>query len=145
MKVITLHRKLSGSIAVLFVLCLSAFFINSHWAYNALLKEQPPIVKKIRFETLEGRKLDDSTWVTLEDKVRIIVTVSGRCNQIDLIITETGTSTYKYQKIIDVVFPKNNAAEYVWEVPQDTRGHFWVVAYNGYVGRRSTSINVMKQ
>lgn len=119
---------------------------NYQKKYEQLLQEQPPQIEGIRFETLDGQTLDkNANWIELKDKVKIIVNLSGNSTGIEFYIAPTGTETYKLQQLIDFVNVKNGVAEYTWDVPEGTMGHFWIVAYNQNVGRKSDLINVIRQ
>ncbi len=113
--------------------------------YEQLLKEQPPLIKAIRFETPDGNVINETSgWFELGTKVKIVIVLEGSCANVDLFVTPTGTETYTLQKMIGTVTPNNNIAEYIWDVPDGTMGHFNVIAYNGNVGRRSDLINVIQ-
>ncbi|KNY25509.1 hypothetical protein [Pseudobacteroides cellulosolvens] len=119
---------------------------NYQKKYEQLLQEQPPQIEEIRFETLDGQILNkNANWIELKDKVKILVTLSGNSTEVEFYITPTGTETYKLQQLINLVEVKNGIAEYIWDVPQSTMGHFWIVAYNKNVGRKSDLINVIRQ
>lgn len=111
--------------------------------YEKLLSNQPPVIKEIKFETPDGKPIEpDGGWYMLGNKVKIIITLEGDCQEVDLFITPAGSCTYKDIKLIDMTIAKNNIAEYTWDVPQDTMGHLQVIAYNKNAGRRSETINV---
>lgn len=113
--------------------------------YNQLLQEQPPLIQEIRFETPDGKIIKENAgWFELGKKAKIVIVLKGICTQVDLFITPTGTQTYTMQKMIDTVSPNNNIAEYTWDVPDGTMGHFNIIAYNGNVGRRSELVNVIQ-
>ncbi len=117
--------------------------IDYQQMYEAVMKDQAPLIKDITFKTIDGKVIEEeANWFTLEKQVRIIVTLEGDCQQIELFVTPTGTETYKLQKLIDEVTPNQNVAEYIWEVPDYTMGHFNIIAYNRDVGRRSDYYNV---
>lgn len=114
--------------------------------YEELLREQPPEIEKIEFLTLDGQVLNENNnWIQLEDKVKIRIILNGACTDVKLYIAPTGTETFKLQKAIDIVYPEDGVAEYIWDVPEGTLGHFWVVAYNNELGRKSALINVIRE
>lgn len=78
-----------------------------------------------------------------KSKVKIRITLNGPATLVELYITPTGTRTYQLQRLIDMTYPKNGVAEYVWDVPDGTMGHFWIIAYNRHAGRKSDLVNVI--
>ncbi len=64
------------------------------------------------------------------------------CQYVDLFVTPTGSGTYKEQQLIEEIDVIQNVAEYIWNVPDDTLGHFNIIAYNKNVGRKSDFYNV---
>ena len=113
--------------------------------YEQLLQEQPPLIKDIIFETPDGKVINKNAgWFELGKKVKIVIVLEGSCTEVELFVTPTGTETYTLQKMIGMVTPNNNIAEYTWDVPDGTMGHFNIIAYNGNAGRRSESVNVIQ-
>lgn len=114
--------------------------------YEEVLKDQAPLIKDITFNTLDGKVIEEeANWFFLDKQVRIIVTLEGDCQEVDLFVTPSGSETYKLQKLIDKITPNQNVAEYVWNVPDDTHDHFNIIAYNKNVGRRSDLYNVISK
>lgn len=119
---------------------------NYKQMYEETIKDQAPLIKDITFKTLDGKVIEeDDNWFCLDKQVKIIVTLEGDCQEVDLFVTPSGSATYQMQQLIDVISPKHNLAEYVWNVPDDTMGHFNLIAYNGDVGRRSDLYNVVSK
>jgi len=120
--------------------------INYKHLYEETMKDQAPLIKDITFKTLNGKVIEkDDNWVFLDKQVRIIVTLEGDCQEVDLFVTPTGSATYRLQKLIEEITPNHSVAEYVWNVPDETRGHFNIIAYNKNVGRRSEYYNVVSK
>ncbi|MFA5881119.1 MAG: hypothetical protein WC834_02895 [Eubacteriales bacterium] len=112
--------------------------------YKQLLQEQPPLIKDIRFETVDGKVIkENGGWFELGQKVKIVIVLEGSCTQVDFFVTPTGTQTYTLQKMIGTVTANNNIAEYTWDVPDGTMGHFDIIAYKDNVGRRSGLFNII--
>lgn len=105
---------------------------------DEITSQQAPVIKEIRFEDLDGKAVkENANWFELGSKVKIVVVLEGDCQEVDLFITPTGSAVYKEQRLIEIVTPQHNIAEYIWDVPKDTMGHFNIIAYNCNVGRRS--------
>jgi hypothetical protein len=112
--------------------------------YEKLLADQAPTIKDIKFMTMDGKVIkEDNDWYHLDKQVKIGITLQGNCGVIDLFYTPLGTETYKQQQLIEEIMPKQNYAEYVWNVPDDAGGQFNIIAYNKDVGRRSDLYNVV--
>lgn len=152
-----LNRKLIIIYTIIVIICIIILplFICLHRneqqidykeKYEKLLEEQPPQIEHIRFQTIDGKVLNEvASWIILKNRVKILITFSGNCTEVELYIVPTGTETYKLQQLIDVIVPKNNIAEYIWDVPDSTMGYFWVVAYNKDVGRKTEQIKVIHE
>ncbi|HVJ49722.1 hypothetical protein [Desulfitobacterium sp.] len=110
--------------------------------YEKSIQDQAPLIKDIKFD---GKVINNNEWCEVGNKVHITITLEGACQEVDLFITPTGSGVYKEQKLIEVVTPNKNIAEYVWEVPQDTMVAFNIIAYNKNVGRRSDLYNVISK
>ena len=110
--------------------------------YEKLLQDQPPLIKDIKFD---GKIIKLGDWAEVGGKVKIVITLEGNCQEVDLFYTPVGSAIYKEIKLIEIVDvePGQNAAEYIWDVPQDTNGFFKIIAYNKDVGRRSDEYNVI--
>jgi hypothetical protein len=116
--------------------------------YEKLLQNQPPIIKDIRFETTDGKVLQpdaESGWYIIGNKIKIVITLEGDCQEVDLFTTPAGSGVYKEQKLIEKVSPEKNVAEYTWDVSQDTMGYLQIIAYNKNVGRRSDLLNIISK
>lgn len=87
----------------------------------------------------------EANWFTLEKQVKITITLEGNSQYVDLFVVPTGSETYKQQQLIEEIDTNQNVAEYVWDVPRDTHHHFYVVAYNKDVGRKSDIYNVVSK
>ncbi len=111
--------------------------------YEDVLKDQAPIIKDITFKTMDGKPIKkNAKWYMLDKQVKITITLEGNCQYVDLFVTPAGTETSKMQKLIEEVDTNKNVAEYIWNVPDDTLGHFNIIAYNKNVGRKSDFYNV---
>jgi hypothetical protein len=118
--------------------------INYKQMYEKLLKDQPPKIKNIKFETPDGKIIRQTEgWYVIGNKVKIIITLEGDCQEVDLFTIPAGSDTYREQKIIDIIVPQNDVAEYSWNVPEDTMEYLQVIAYNKNVGRRSELFNII--
>jgi len=114
--------------------------------YQEVLKDQAPLIKDITFKTLDGKVIEeDGGWYFLDKQVKIIITLEGDCQYVDLYITPTGSQTYKEQKLIEEIDTQQNVAEYIWVVPDYTHDHFQIIAYNKDVGRKSDIYNVVSK
>lgn len=112
--------------------------------YEKIFNDQPPKIKDIKFETPDGKVIQQSEgWYVIGNKVKVIITLEGNCQEVDLFTTPTGSEVYKEQKLIEFITPENNIAKYLWDVPKDTMGYLQIIAYNGNVGRRSDLINII--
>lgn len=118
--------------------------INYKQMYEKLLNDQPPKIMKIQFQTPDGKilKPDGGIWYRIGSKIKIIITLKGDCQEVDLFTTPTGSAVYKEQKLIEIVTPEKNIAEYTWNVPKDFMGFLQIIAFNKNVGRRSELINI---
>ncbi len=116
---------------------------NDKSMYENISTDQAPVINDIKFMTLDGKVINsDAGWFILDKQVKIGITLEGNCQMVDLLYTPAGSATLKLQQVIEEVDTKNNYAEYIWNVPDDTWGHFSFIAYNGNVGRRSDYYNV---
>jgi len=114
--------------------------------YEKLLADQAPTIKDITFMTMDGKAVNKNyNWFVLDKQVKIGITLDGNCGVIDMFYTPAGTETYKQQRLIEEISPKQNYAEYVWNVPDDTMGYFNIIAYNKDVGRRSDLYDVISE
>jgi hypothetical protein len=103
----------------------------------------------ISFYDENGNKLNPiDGWIPLHKKTKIVVTYSGRADQIDYIFTPTGTETYNLQKIIgnSFVSPNDTKAEFIWTPSaEQTLGYINISIHQGNYSVRSELINVMYQ
>ncbi|KUO74707.1 MAG: hypothetical protein APF81_17895 [Desulfosporosinus sp. BRH_c37] len=64
--------------------------------YEKLLQVQPPLIKDIKFETPDGKVINKNAgWFEVGEKVKIVISLEGDCQLVDLFITSTGSETYK--------------------------------------------------
>lgn len=107
---------------------------------------QPPEIIEVSFTNILDEDLLKDGWFTVgeDNKAKINIKVKGNCTSVDMFITPTGTETYVLQKMVDSLIggPGENQFEYIWNVPEGTIGHFWIIAYNGDIGRKSKSFNI---
>lgn len=111
--------------------------------YEQITKYTPPVINYVKFQTLDGKDINkqDNRYF-LDSKSKIIISISGECQVVELYYTEDRTQTWKHQKLIypvAVSHGENHAVEYTWDVP-DAGGSFWIVAYNLPVGIKSDSL-----
>ncbi len=106
----------------------------------------PPTIKEINFYDVSDNDILKSGWVSVPEngKVKINFQIEGDATNLNMYIAPTGTETYLLQEIIDTVYilPDQSNVEYIWEVPNGTLGHFWVIVYNGDVARESETYNI---
>lgn len=114
--------------------------INYKHLYEQSLQDQPPLIKEIYFD---GKVLNEAEACEVRNTAKIMITLEGNCDEVDLFYTPAGSDVYKEQKLIEIVDPNNNIAEYTWNVPENIMGYFNIVAYNKNVGRRSEFYNVI--
>lgn len=109
-------------------------------------KQLPPEISSIQFLNPDGSPIQAKDgWYVLPSNCTIKVNVEGAATQVDFILTPTGTETYLLQKLIGSAVVLEKSAIIEWKVPDDLMGHFWVLAYNGPIARKSGDINVISQ
>ncbi len=120
--------------------------INYKQMYEELLKNQAPIIKDVAFKTMDGKAIEkNANWYMLDKQVKIIIIFEGDCQTVDLFVSPSGSESYKMQRLIEEVSTTQNVVEYVWNVPDDTQGHFNIIAYNGNAGRKSDYYNIVSK
>ena len=111
-----------------------------------ILDNQAPDIIEVSFTNLSGEDLLKDGWFTVgeDNKLKINIKVKGNCTSVDMFIKPTGTDTYTSQKMVDSLVggPGENQFEYIWDVPEGTMSHFWIIAYNGDIGQRSKPFNI---
>lgn len=114
--------------------------------YQELLENQAPFIKDITFKTMDGKTIkEEANWYTLDKQVKIIITLTGNCSNVELFKVPSGSETYKQQQLIEAIPVNQNVAEFVWNVPNDIHDHFFIIAYNKDVGRKSEFYNVVSR
>lgn len=115
--------------------------------YNDVNKCPPPVINYIKFQTLDGKDIKENYGrYLLASRTNIIISVSGECQVIELYYSETGSESWKYQKLIYPVGVgpgKNHIIKYTWDVPEGM-GYFWITAYNIPVGIKSSALIVYR-
>lgn len=111
-----------------------------------ILDNQAPDIIEVSFTNLSGEDLLKDGWFTVgeDNKLKINIKVKGNCTSVDMFIKPTGTDAYTSQKMVDSLVggPGENQFEYIWDVPEGTMSHFWIIAYNGDIGQRSKPFNI---
>lgn len=111
--------------------------------YDQTVKYSPPVINYVKFQTLDGKDINIQDFrYSLDSKTKVIISVSGECDVIELYYNEAGSEPWQYQHLIyplGVSPGKEHLLEYIWNVP-NAPGTFWIVAYNTPVGTRSNPV-----
>lgn len=114
--------------------------------YQELLKDQAPFIKDITFKTMDGKTIEkEANWYTLDKQVKVIITLTGNCTSVELFKVPSGSETYKQQQLIEGIPVNQDVVEFVWNVPNDIHDHFFIIAYNKDVGRKSSLYNIVSR
>lgn len=108
-----------------------------------------PDIISIEFLGSNNQNVVQDGWATVpaDGRLKIKFKLKGDCTSIEMFITPTGSSTYLLQRRVEVIdiLPGQEEAEYVWQVPKGTLGHFDIIAYNGMKGTKSELYNVVSE
>ncbi|NDL67758.1 hypothetical protein [Anaerotalea alkaliphila] len=112
-----------------------------------------PEVLEVQFLDMQGNDAMRDGWVTpgADGRLEIRIRYKGQCDAVEIFSTPSGTETYELQSLAARFEVAGDAsleeqeASYVWEIPQGTMAHFWLVAMNKNIGRRTEIFNIIME